>query len=102
MLSEMGQMIYGDIDPSSIMHSDTVYQIDQSEGDYTLRIKLPFVKKDYVDLFKEDGNLVVRIGSFKRHVFLPRALVGRNRDARLWTTTCCHSFSEVSMIRRET
>ncbi len=77
MLSEMGQMIYGDIDPSSIMHSDTVYQIDQSEGDYTLRIKLPFVKKDYVDLFKEDGNLVVRIGSFKRHVFLPRALVGR-------------------------
>jgi len=70
-------MIYGDIDPSSIMHSDTVYQIDQSEGDYTLRIKLPFVKKDYVDLFKEDGNLVVRIGSFKRHVFLPRVLVGR-------------------------
>jgi arsenite/tail-anchored protein-transporting ATPase len=77
MLSKMGQMIYGDIDPSLIMHSDTVYQIDQSEGDYTLRIKLPFVKKDYVDLFKEDGNLVVRIGSFKRHVFLPRVLVGR-------------------------
>lgn len=77
MLSKMGQMIYGDIDPSSIMHSDTVYQIDQSEGDYTLRIKFPFVKKDYVDLFKEDGNLVVRIGSFKRHVFLPRVLVGR-------------------------
>jgi arsenite/tail-anchored protein-transporting ATPase len=77
MLSKMGEMIYGDIAPSRIMHSDTVYRIDQSEGDYTLRIKLPFVKKDYVDLFKEDGNLVVRIGSFKRHVFLPRVLVGR-------------------------
>jgi arsenite-transporting ATPase len=33
------------------------------------------VKKDYVDLFKDEGDLVIRIGSFKRHVFLPRALV---------------------------
>ena len=30
--------------------------------------------KEYVDLFKEEGDLVIRIGSFKRHVFLPRVL----------------------------
>jgi arsenite/tail-anchored protein-transporting ATPase len=38
---------------------------------------LPFVTKEYVDLFKEQGDLVVRIGSFKRHVFLPKLLTHR-------------------------
>ena len=40
-------------------------------------MRLPFITKDYVDLFKESGDLVIRIGSFKRHVFLPRALYNR-------------------------
>jgi arsenite-transporting ATPase len=46
----------------------------------TLKIKLPFVTKEYVDLYKEEGDLVVRIGSFKRHIFLPRTLVNRKPD----------------------
>jgi arsenite-transporting ATPase len=77
MISKMAVLIYDDVDPSSVMHQDTVYTIDKLEEDYMLRIKLPFISKDRVDLFNEDGNLVVRIGSFKRHVFLPRVLLGR-------------------------
>jgi arsenite-transporting ATPase len=73
-LAEMGKMIYGDTDPSEIMHKENLYEIKQKDGDYTLTIKLPFVSKEYVDLFKEEGDLVIRIGSFKRHVFLPRVL----------------------------
>lgn len=74
-LNEMGHMIYGDLDPSAVLHKDAPYQIKDENGTYTLRIKLPFVQKDQVDLFKDGGELVVRIGSFKRHVFLPRALM---------------------------
>ncbi len=73
-LAEMGEMIYGDEDPAVVMHKETLYEISRHDGDYALRIKLPFVSKEYVDLFKEEGDLVIRIGSFKRHVFLPRAL----------------------------
>ncbi|MBI4962884.1 MAG: ArsA family ATPase [Desulfomonile tiedjei] len=76
-LSAMGRMVYGDIDPSAVLHRDTVYEIEQHDGDMTLKIKLPFVAKEYVDLSKEEGDLVVRIGSFKRHIFLPRTLVNR-------------------------
>lgn len=76
-LAEMGTMIYGDEDPSQVLHEETPYRIDRENGVYTLRIKLPFVTKEYVDLFNEEGDLVVRIGSFKRHVFLPRALSGK-------------------------
>jgi arsenite/tail-anchored protein-transporting ATPase len=76
-LGTMGDMIYGETDPSEIFYVDTPYSILEHEGDYTLVMRLPFITKDYVDLFKEDGDLVIRIGSFKRHVFLPRALVHR-------------------------
>jgi arsenite-transporting ATPase len=76
-LSEMGNMIYGDSDPAAILYRDTLYRVDHENSDYTLTIKLPFVTKEYVDLFKEEGDLVIRIGSFKRHVFLPRSLSAR-------------------------
>jgi arsenite-transporting ATPase len=76
-LEEVAAMIYGDEDPSRSFHNEMLYCIDEQDGNFTLRMKLPFVSKQYVDLFKEQGDLVVRIGSFKRHVFLPRALLYR-------------------------
>lgn len=79
-LGVMGDMIYGDTDPSEILYVDTLYEIVEHDGDYTLTMRLPFVTKEYVDLFNEDGDLVIRIGSFKRHVFLPRALVHRKPE----------------------
>jgi arsenite-transporting ATPase len=79
-LSDMGKAIYGEIDPSQVLHEEKLYEIEQNNGDLVLKIKLPFVTKDYVDLFKEHGDLVVRIGSFKRHVFLPRMLAHRQPE----------------------
>jgi arsenite-transporting ATPase len=76
-LSEMGDMIYQDENPSSVLYSDTPYQVKREGDKHILMIKLPFVSKEYVDLFKQDSELVVRIGSFKRHVFLPRALASK-------------------------
>ncbi|MHB8202138.1 MAG: ArsA family ATPase [Desulfomonilaceae bacterium] len=76
-LSEMGRLIYGDENPSKILHQETLYEIVENSDSYFLNMKLPFVQKDYIDLFKEKEDLVVRIGSFKRHVFLPRALLNR-------------------------
>jgi arsenite-transporting ATPase len=76
-LLEMGEMIYGDSDPAAILHSDPPYRIEENGGDHVLEIKLPFISKEYIDLYNEDGDLVVRIGSFKRRVMLPRMLAGR-------------------------
>jgi arsenite-transporting ATPase len=76
-LAEMGRLIYGERDPSEVLHQETLYEIVEDSNFYVMNMKLPFVKKDYIDLFKEKEDLVVRIGSFKRHVFLPRALLNR-------------------------
>lgn len=73
-LNEMADLVYGTTDPSIILHDEEVYRINQVNEDYELKMKLPFITKDYIDLFKDEGDLVIRIGSFKRHVFLPRSL----------------------------
>lgn len=73
-LMELGRMIYPEADPAAVLHRDTTFTVTENDGAYILELKLPFVAKQYVDLFKEEGDLVIRIGSFKRHVFLPRVL----------------------------
>ena len=73
-LGEIAGLVYGGTDPSTILHDEEVYKITQFDDDYELQMKLPFITKDYIDLFKDEGDLVIRIGSFKRHVFLPRSL----------------------------
>ena len=42
-----------------------------------MRVKLPFLSKEDVDLAQSGDELVIRIGNFKRHVILPRSMVGR-------------------------
>ncbi|MGC8659007.1 MAG: ArsA family ATPase [Desulfomonilaceae bacterium] len=76
-LSEMGQYIYGNGNPSEILHRESLYEILENRDGYILNMKLPFVSKEHIDLFKEKEDLTVRIGSFKRHILLPRALVNR-------------------------
>jgi len=76
-LTEMGGIIYGDSDPAGVFYREPPYVLYEGVEEYQGKVKLPFVSKEYVDLFKEEGDLVIRIGSFKRHVFLPRALLKR-------------------------
>jgi arsenite-transporting ATPase len=73
-LTELGRMIYPEADAAAVLHRDTTFSVTENDGAYILELKIPFVAKEYVDLFKEEGDLVIRIGSFKRHVFLPRVL----------------------------
>ncbi len=76
-LEEVARLLYGEANPAERFHDDTVYSVHQENGVYSLRLTLPFVKKENIDLYKEEGDLVIRIGSFKRHVFLPKALAER-------------------------
>ncbi len=41
---------------------------------YRLEIALPFVCKEDIDLQRQPEDLVIRVGSFKRHVPLPRTV----------------------------
>jgi arsenite/tail-anchored protein-transporting ATPase len=71
-LSQLAAQIYGDRNPLERFFEGEPYSLNKIDGRYRMRIRLPFIKKDDVDLNKVADELIIRIGSFKRHVLLPR------------------------------
>ena len=77
MLDKMADMIYGDSDPiegyakTSPMHFETKKDIDY------LYIKMPFIEKADVELFKtHDNSIIIETSNQKRTVALPATLRG--------------------------
>ena len=47
----------------------------RKRGDgYVLSIRLPFIERADLDVFRKADELFVRVGSYKRNVILPQAL----------------------------
>jgi len=72
-LRSLGRKLYAEQDPSQIFFKENPYQFVRKDGKLELSVKLPFVMKGEVNLHKADDELIVRIGSFKKHVSLPRS-----------------------------
>lgn len=73
-LKGLSERLYGDVDPLRFFFSGTPYEVRKLNGRYRLSIKLPFVKKGDVELLKKANELIIRVGSLKRHILLPRPL----------------------------
>ncbi len=71
-LTSLADQIYGDRDPLERFFEGEPYTLVKADGKYRLKIKLPFVQKKDVDLNKIADELIIRVGSFKRHILLPR------------------------------
>jgi arsenite-transporting ATPase len=94
-LREMAHAIYGDSDPTRILHRGRTVTTEQSDGEYLLHLKLPFTSKEEVHLLTSGDELVVHVGQQKRNVILPRALVGlRARGAHLEGDTLTVRFEK--------
>ena len=50
----------------------------KENGNYRLKLKLPFISKKDVALNKLHEELIIRIGGFKRHIMLPRQVASLN------------------------
>jgi arsenite/tail-anchored protein-transporting ATPase len=48
----------------------------KQDGAYEVRVLLPFATKGEIGLFKKGDELVVEIGTLRRHVGLPRSMAG--------------------------
>lgn len=74
MLRKMGNAIYGDQDPTKLFYSGQPQSIEKSAKGYLLKIRLPFIGKEDVNLARNADELAISIGNFRRNVILPRAL----------------------------
>ncbi|MBU1903073.1 MAG: TRC40/GET3/ArsA family transport-energizing ATPase [Proteobacteria bacterium] len=71
-LKALADEIYGDRNPLDRFFDGKPYSLIKANGKYQLRVKVPFIEKKDVELNKISDELIVRVGSFKRHILLPR------------------------------
>ncbi|MDX2152600.1 MAG: TRC40/GET3/ArsA family transport-energizing ATPase [Bryobacteraceae bacterium] len=74
-LEQVAQQLYAaDEDPAAVEHLERPYVFDKVDGHYEIRLRLPFAAKGEVSLFKKGDELVVEIGSLRRHIGLPTTM----------------------------
>jgi len=71
-LRRIGAEIYGEHSPTQHFYTERPYEFHQEDGQFFIRIKLPFLTKEEVELNRLAEEIVIRIGGFKRHILLPR------------------------------
>jgi arsenite/tail-anchored protein-transporting ATPase len=74
-LHDLATLLYpGDEDPSAVTRTEKPYSFGKRDGIYEIRVLLPFAAKGEVGLFKKGDELVVEIGTLRRHIGLPRSM----------------------------
>jgi arsenite-transporting ATPase len=88
-LDMLGDMIFGDEDPSQIYTKEKSMLIYREDGKDIISLKLPFSEKSEVELYKSSDVLIVKVGWYKRSVILPYSMVKKHtskaefKDGRL-------------------
>jgi len=74
-LEELARTLYGEAeDPAAVTRTEAPYSFVKGDGHYEVRLQLPFAAKGEVGLFKKGDELVVEIGTLRRHVGLPMSM----------------------------
>jgi arsenite-transporting ATPase len=74
-LEELAASLYGaSDDPAALTRTEAPYTFAKQEGHYEVRLQLPFAAKGDVGLFKKGDELVVEIGTLRRHIGLPTSM----------------------------
>ena len=78
MLLRMAEAIYGDRDPTEHFYEGSSQRVEKVGSEYVLTLKVPFADRQDVTLSRQDGELFVTVGSYRREVALPRVLASRS------------------------
>jgi len=75
-LEELARSLYdGKEDPAAVTRTEAPYAFTKSaDGRYEVRLQLPFAAKGEIGLFKKGDELVVEIGTLRRHIGLPASM----------------------------
>jgi arsenite-transporting ATPase len=74
-LKELAEVLYdGNVDPAEISRTEKPYSFVRVDGRYQVRLTMPFAEKGEIGLFKKEDELVVEIGTLRRHIGLPTSM----------------------------
>jgi arsenite-transporting ATPase len=74
-LRELADVLYKDQDdPAAVTRTEAPFTFEKRNSHYEVRLRLPFAVKGEVGLFKKGDELVVEIGTLRRHIGLPTSM----------------------------
>ncbi|HUX51055.1 MAG TPA: ArsA family ATPase [Spirochaetia bacterium] len=88
MLERLASDVFDDADPSAILFRIRTQHIEKIEDGYELSVYLPFTDRSEIRLSQKGDELIVRVGTMKRVISLPRTLVNLSaHNAKFEDTT---------------
>jgi arsenite/tail-anchored protein-transporting ATPase len=76
-LEELSRTLYEEKeDPAAVTRTEAPYVFTKREGHYEVQLQVPFAVKGEIGLFKKGDELVVEIGTLRRHIGLPTSMAG--------------------------
>ncbi len=73
-LRQMAKDLYGDHDPTERFAEIKPMRVVKRGKDYWLELQLPFTERGEIHLFRKGDELIIRVGTIKRHLVLPHIL----------------------------
>jgi arsenite/tail-anchored protein-transporting ATPase len=70
------EMFPGREDPARVIRTERPYSFGKRNGHYEVRLHAPFAEKGEVGLFKKGEELVIEVGTVRRHIGLPASMGG--------------------------
>ncbi|MEM0133865.1 MAG: ArsA family ATPase [Thermoplasmatales archaeon] len=77
-LEKMSDLVYSDLNPLDIFSNDKSIQFIKVDGKYLIRLKLPFADKKNLEIFNKGGELIIKLGNWKRVFYLPTVYSDKN------------------------
>ncbi|MGD0438601.1 MAG: ArsA family ATPase [Bryobacteraceae bacterium] len=74
-LIELADALYsGNEDPALVTRTEAPYSFEKRNSHYEVRLRLPFAVKGEVGVFKKGDELVIEVGTLRRHIGLPMSM----------------------------
>ena len=74
-LDDLARSLYAaDEDPAAVTRIEAPYSFAVNNGRHEVRLRFPFAAKGEIGLFKKGDELVVEVGTLRRHIGLPTSM----------------------------
>lgn len=75
MLRKTAGELFRKHDPTDIFYHGKAHNFDKVDGSYVLSFDFPYTRKEEISLIKNNDELVIQVGAYRRNIILPRSLV---------------------------
>ena len=75
-LAQLAETVFPGSDPSQVYYAERPFTLESVNKHIEMKIKLPGVDKNEIDLWTKEDELIITVGGRRRNFLLPRALRG--------------------------